>query len=78
MITESELGRILATRRVLREMGCRVPQRHERSCSPPEGYMAFSDFLFRTGVRLPLHPFFLEILKYAQVVPFQLHPNAWR
>ena len=65
LFTERELGRILATRRVSREIGCRVPRRHERSCSPPEGYMAFNDFLFRIGARLPLHPFFLEILEYA-------------
>ena len=30
------------------------------------------------GVRLPLHLFFLEILEYVQISPFQLHPNAWR
>ena len=63
-ITESELKRCLTTRRVPREIDCRVPQRHERSCSPPEGYMAFSEALFRIGVKFPLHPFFLEILEY--------------
>ena len=58
MITESELERCLAARRVPREIDCRVPQRHERSCSPPDGYMAFSEALFIIGVRLPLYPIF--------------------
>ena len=76
LIIESELERCLATRGVPREIVYRVPQRHERSCSPLEGYMAFSEALLRTGVRLPLHSFFFEVLEYAQIAHFQLHPNA--
>ena len=78
MITESELERCLTTRRVHKEIDCRVPQRYERSCYPPYGYMAFSEALFRAGVRLPLHLFSLKILEFVQIAPFQLHPNAWR
>ena len=49
LIIKSELKRCLATKGVPREIVCRVPQRHERSCSPLEGYMAFSEALLRTG-----------------------------
>ena len=43
LIIESELDRFLTARRVPMEIDCRVPQRHKRSYSPPEGYMAFSE-----------------------------------
>ena len=57
-ITENELERCLAAKRVPREIGYRVPQRHERSCSPPDGYITFSEALVRAGVKTPTIPVF--------------------
>ena len=39
--------------------------------------MTVSDTYLKFGVRFPLHPFFVEVLKYFRLTLFQITPNGW-
>ena len=39
--------------------------------------MTFSETFLKFGVRFPLHPYFIRILKYYNLTVFQLSPNGW-
>ncbi|WVZ82307.1 hypothetical protein U9M48_029582 [Paspalum notatum var. saurae] len=50
-----------------------------RSCSPPpEGAVCVYAEALEAGMRVPLHPFFCEVLAHFGVAPSQLAPNCWR
>jgi hypothetical protein len=50
-----------------------------RPCSPPPAgaVCVYADAL-EAGMRVPLHPFFGEVLSHFGVAPSQLAPNCWR
>nr|XP_034589822.1 uncharacterized protein LOC117852017 [Setaria viridis] len=50
-----------------------------RACSPPPAgaVCVYADAL-EAGMRVPLHPFFGEVLSHFGVAPSQLAPNCWR
>ena len=41
-----------------------VPYELERLHTPPDGYMTVLETYLKFRVRFPLHPFFIEVLKY--------------
>ena len=40
------------------------PNDMERLHTPLDGYVTLSEHYLKFGVRFPLHPFFVEVLKY--------------
>jgi hypothetical protein len=53
-----------------------LPSPSDRVTSPPEGCRAFYTAHFNSGLRLPLSPLFLEVLKTFSVCLTQLVPNS--
>jgi hypothetical protein len=53
-----------------------LPSPTDRVTSPPEGCRAFYTAHFNSGLRLPLSPLFLEVLKTFSVCLTQLVPNS--
>ncbi|KAM3195872.1 hypothetical protein ACQJBY_071830 [Aegilops geniculata] len=51
--------------------------RSARALPPPGSVCMFVDAL-EAGMRLPLHPFFGEVLDHFGIAPAQLAPNGWR
>ena len=54
-----------------------APNDLERPHTPPDGYVTLSELYLKFGVRFPLHPFFVEVLKYFGLIVFQITPNRW-
>ncbi|XBI07732.1 hypothetical protein VPH35_135587 [Triticum aestivum] len=48
------------------------------SSSPPHGAVCVYAHALEAGMRLPLHPFFVDVLNHFNLAPTQLAPNAWR
>ncbi|KAM3194965.1 hypothetical protein ACQJBY_071180 [Aegilops geniculata] len=48
------------------------------SSSPPHGAVCVYAHALEAGTRLPLHPFFVDVLNHFNLAPTQLAPNAWR
>ncbi|KAJ1258247.1 hypothetical protein BS78_10G060300 [Paspalum vaginatum] len=48
------------------------------SSPPPEGAVCVYAEALEAGMRVPLHPFFCEVLSHFSVAPSQLAPNCWR
>ncbi|KAL6606109.1 hypothetical protein ACP70R_041762 [Stipagrostis hirtigluma subsp. patula] len=50
-----------------------------RACSPPPpGAVCVYAHALEAGMRLPLHPFFCDVLGHFGVAPSQIAPNGWR
>ena len=54
-----------------------MPCELERAHHAPEGYVTLSETYLKFEVRFPLHPFFVEVLKYFGLTVFQVTPNGW-
>ena len=54
-----------------------IPYELEREHQPPEGYVTQLETYLKFGVRFPLHPFFMDVLKYFRFTVFQVTPNGW-
>ena len=44
---------------------------------PTDGYVTLSETYLKFGVRFPLHPFFVDVLKYLGLTVFQVTPTGW-
>ena len=66
-------------RRIAQEYGLEVtvPDDLERPHTPQDRYVALSELYLKFGVRFPLHPFFVKVLKYFGLTIFQITPNGW-
>ena len=53
-----------------------MPCELERLHHPPEGFITLSKTYLKFGVSFPLHPFFVEVLKYFGLTMFQVTPNG--
>jgi hypothetical protein len=50
-----------------------------RACTPPPpGYICVYAHALESGMRVPLHGFFCEVLVHFGIAPAQLMPNGWR
>ena len=49
----------------------------ERPHTSPVSYVTLSKHHFQFGVRFPLNPFFIEVLRYFGLTVFQITPNGW-
>ena len=45
--------------------------------NPLAGHVTVSETFLKFGIRFPLHPYFIRILKYYNLTTFQLSPNGW-
>ena len=63
---------------ITREYGLGVvePSDLERLHTPPVGYVTLSEHYLQFGVRFPLNPFFVEVLRYFGLTIFQITPNG--
>ena len=53
------------------------PKETGRPHNPPTGHVTVSEAYLKFGVRFPLHPYFVGILKYFNLTMFQLSPKGW-
>ncbi|XP_075672036.1 uncharacterized protein LOC142641480 isoform X2 [Castanea sativa] len=56
----------------------RLPSKEDRACHSFPGEVCFYESSFICGLRLPVHPFFMELLDRYGIAPGQLMPNSWR
>ncbi|XP_075671764.1 uncharacterized protein LOC142641251 [Castanea sativa] len=56
----------------------RRPSDDDRACQFFPGEVCFYEAAFTCGLRLPVHPFVMELLAYLGIAPGQLMPNSWR
>ena len=52
------------------------PTNLERPHAPLDGYVTLSKRYLQFGLRFPLNPFFVEVLKYFGLTIFQIMPNG--
>ncbi|KAL2506038.1 Uncharacterized protein Adt_21659 [Abeliophyllum distichum] len=62
---------------ILSSVSLRAPGPEERANDPPEGFIAIYEPAIQQGLRLSMHPFFREVLKYWNLAPCQITPNGW-
>ena len=53
-----------------------IPYELERPHHPPDNYITLSETYLKFRVRFPLHPFFVDVLKYFGLTVFQVTPNG--
>ena len=56
----------------------RLPSKEELTCHFFPGEVCFYEATFLCGLRLPVHPFVMELLSHFGIAPKQLMPNSWR
>ena len=56
----------------------RLPSEEERACHFFPGEVCFYEAAFLCGLRLPVHPFIMELLSHFDIASRQLMPNSWR
>ena len=56
----------------------RQPIHEDRACHFFPGEVYFYEATFTCGLRLPVHPFIMELLGFFGIAPGQLMPNSWR
>ena len=56
----------------------RQPTNMDRACHFFLGKVCFYEAAFTCGLRLPVHPFIMELLGFFGIAPWQLMPNSWR
>ena len=56
----------------------RRPTNEDRACHFFPSEVCFYEAAFNYGLRLPVHPFIMELLGFLGIAPGQLRPNSWR
>ncbi|KAK9984949.1 hypothetical protein SO802_034474 [Lithocarpus litseifolius] len=56
----------------------RLPSEDEWACHFLPGEVCFYEAAFLSGLRLPVHPFIIELLGRFGIAPGKLIPNSWR
>ena len=56
----------------------RRPTNEDRACHFFPGEVCFYKAAFTCGLRLPIHPFIMELLGFFGIASGQLMPNSWR
>ena len=54
------------------------PTNEDRACHFFLGEVYFYEAVFTYGLRLPVHPFIMELLGFFGIAPGQVMPNSWR
>ena len=53
------------------------PTNLKRPYIPPFGHVMLSERYLQFGVRFPLNPFFIEVVRHFGLTVFQITPNGW-
>ena len=56
----------------------RWPTNEDKACHFFPSEICFYEVAFTCGLRLPVHPFIMELLGFFGITPGQLMPNSWR
>ena len=56
----------------------RLPHEEERACHFSLEEVCFYEIAFLSGLRLPIHPFIMELIGHFGIAPGQPMPNSWR
>ena len=56
----------------------RRPANEDRACHFFPSEICIYEAAFTCGLRLPVHPFIMELLGFFGIAPGQLMPNSWR
>ena len=62
----------------LNETRARLPRKGEKACAFAHGEVCFYEAAFLCGLRLPVHPFIMELINHLNIAPRQLMLNSWR
>ncbi|KAL2504307.1 Uncharacterized protein Adt_19928 [Abeliophyllum distichum] len=76
-ITAEELEDLRLSYDIPSSVLLRALGREERADDPHEGFVAIYEPAIQQGLRLPMHPFFREVLKDWNLAPCQITPNGW-
>ncbi|KAL2498119.1 Uncharacterized protein Adt_23669 [Abeliophyllum distichum] len=76
-ITTEELDDILLSYDIPSSVALRAPGLEERADDPLEGFVAIYEPAMQQVLRLPMHPFFREVLRDWILAPCQITPNGW-
>ncbi|KAL2542641.1 Uncharacterized protein Adt_03619 [Abeliophyllum distichum] len=77
MITAEDLEDLRLSYDILTSVTLRALGPEERADDSPEGFIAIYEPAMQQGLRLPMHPFFREVLKDWNLAPCQITPNEW-
>ena len=69
ILTEEWLSSLQERYRVPDSVIFRLLGRWETADAPPPGCVAFYEYFFKVGVRLPLHPFIRNFLRTYKIAP---------
>ena len=72
------VGRFKDRFQFLERVRVRRPNDEDRACHFFLGVVCFYEAVFTCGLRLPVHPFIMELLDHFGIAPKQLMPNSWR
>lgn len=73
--TYEDLHRLMMEYSILDDIVLRIPGKGDIPSRPPQGFVTLYLKCFRLGVRLPLQPYFANILGKLNLSPSQLNPN---
>ncbi|KAL2497709.1 Uncharacterized protein Adt_23259 [Abeliophyllum distichum] len=76
-ITTEELEDLRLSHDIPSSVLLRASGPEELADDPPEGFVAIYEPAIQQGHRLPMHPFFHEVLKDWNLAPCQITPNGW-
>ncbi|KAL2526794.1 Uncharacterized protein Adt_11848 [Abeliophyllum distichum] len=76
-ISTEELEDLRLSYDILSSVLLRAPGPEERADDLREGFVAIYEPAMQQGLRLPMHPFFREVLKDWNLAPCQITPNGW-
>ena len=72
------VGRFKDRFQFLERVRVRRPNDEDRACHFFPDEVCFYEAAFTYGLRLPVHPFIMELLDHFGIAPRQLMPNSWR
>ncbi|KAL2517603.1 Uncharacterized protein Adt_13850 [Abeliophyllum distichum] len=76
-IREEYLVDIRLSYNISNSVTLRAPSPEERANDPHEGFVSIYEPAIQQGLRLPIHPFFHEVLQDWNLAPCQITPNGW-
>ena len=78
MTTVEDIVKLRTVYDILDGIPLRIIGKKDTPCQPPRGYVILFLESFKFGMRLPLQPYFFQMLSGLHLAPSQLNPNGWR
>lgn len=74
--THTDLLKLRTLYKIPNDVLLTIPEKCDVPSRPPRGYVTLHLESFKLGARLPLQPYFVQILGGMHLAPGQLHPNG--